>query len=258
MKNQQFSERRGKKYLVTFIAVTALNLMLGAFLIHKSSGQTNKYADQKPLIVEIIAQNDSPLRIMLTDVDNSAALLQKVNYAIQNISNKPVKGYVIWANGKSTGKITTNFFPTKLFQTEAVYTEELFLERENIKPNEGLSLSIDYVEFEDGSSWGEDVQGQSEHLIGARAGVEVAIKQFKDLINNRETAALTTILEKKLVDVEVALPKTFQSEKWQKGFTDGYKTIAGFLKNQRGQGYDELLKKLNEIENPQIERRQKQ
>ncbi len=258
MKNQQSNERKGKKYLLAFIAVTALNLPLGTFLIHKSFGQTNKYADQKPLTVEVATQNDSPLRIVLINIDNSALSAQKVNYTVQNIGNKSVKGYVIWANGKNTGKITTNFFPTKLFQPGTVYTEELFIEREGIKPDESLSLSIDYVEFEDSSSWGEDVQGQSEHLIGARAGVESAVKQFKDLINNRETAALTTILEKKLVDVEVTLPKTVQSEKWKKGFTDGYKTIVGFLNSQRGQGHDQLLKKLNEIENLQTERRQKQ
>jgi hypothetical protein len=258
MKNHQTNKRKGKKYLVTFIAITALNLVLGAFLIHKSSGQTNKHADQKPLIVEVTAQNDNPLRIMLIDIDNSALSVQKVNYTIQNIANKPVKGYVVWAKGKNTGKITTNFFPTKSFQPGAFYTEELFLERENIKPDESLSLAIDYVEFEDGSSWGEDVQGQSEHLIGARAGVEVAVKELRNLINNRETVALTALLEKKLVDVDVSLPKSVQSEKWQKGFTDGYKTIVGFLKNQRGQGHNELLKKLNEIENLQTEGRQKQ
>ena len=258
MKNHQSNKRKGKKYLVTFIAITALNLVLGAFLIHKSSGQTNKHADQKPLIVEVIAQNDNPLRIMLIDIDNSALSVQKVNYTIQNIANKPVRGYVIWAKGKNTGKITTNFFPTKSFQPGTVYTEELSVEREGIKPDESLSLSIDYIEFEDGSSWGEDIQGQSEHLIGARAGVEVAVKELRSLINNRETAALTALLEKNLVDVDVSLPKTAQSEKWRTGFTDAYKAIVGFLNNQRGQGHNELLKKLDEIESLQTKGRQKQ
>ena len=258
MKNHQSNKRNGKKYLVTFIAVTALNLVLGAFLIHKSSGQTNKHADQKLLIVEVTAQNDSPLRIMLIDIDNSALSAQKVNYTIQNIANKPVKGYVVWAKGKHTGKISTNFFPTKSFQPGAFYPEELFLERENIKPDESLSLSIDYVEFEDGSSWGEDAQGQSEHLIGARAGAEVAVKELRSLINNRETAALTALLEKNLVDIDVSLPKTVQSEKWQRGFTNAYKAIVGVLHNQRGQGHNELLKKLDEIESLQTKGRQKQ
>jgi hypothetical protein len=84
MKNHQANERKGKKYLVTFIAITALNLILGAFLIHKSSGQTNKHADQKPLMVEVTAQNDNPLRIMLIDIDNSALSTQKVNYTMFN------------------------------------------------------------------------------------------------------------------------------------------------------------------------------
>jgi len=168
-----------------------------------------------------------------------------------------VKGYVVWANGKNTGKITTSFFPTKSFQPGAVYTEELLIERKGIKLDENLSLSVDYIEFEDGSSWGEDVQGQSEHLIGARAGVEVSVKEFKDLINNHGTVALTSILEKKLVDVEVSIPKTLQSERWKKGYTDGYKTIIVFLKNHQGQGHNELLKKLNEIEKLQNKGRQK-
>jgi len=259
MKDQQSSERKDKKYLFAFVAVTALNLMLGAFLIHKSFGQTSKYADQKPLTVEVTAQNDSPLRITFTNIDNSASSFQSIDYAVQNVSSKPIIGYVIWAKGKNTGKIATNFFPTKSFQANVIYTEDLFVERENVKTDEVLSILVDYVEFEDGSSWGNNAQGQSEHITGGRAGVKAAAEQLYDLISNKKMEDLTAILNTELVDIEVPFLENAPNDKWRNGFRSGYKSTISFLKNQRGKNEKELLEKLNEVKkNIQIKGGQKQ
>lgn len=258
---KQFNIQKGKKYLVAFIFVMFLNLCLGAFLLHRTLAQTVKddYQDQPPLVAETSVKKNSPLLITIINVDNSPLSYQTVNYTVQNISGKPVSGYVILSSGKNTGKIVTNFFPVKSFQVDSINQDELNLERSNIQPSEILSLSIDYIEFENGSSWGIDSQGQSEHIAGGRAGVESATEQLKRLIDKRETAGLNALLETNLVDIDVPLPNSVQSEKWRKGFEQGYKGVIYFLKGQNASGIEKISEKLNEIKKKnQIETRQKQ
>jgi len=258
---KQLNIQKGKKYLVAFIFVMLLNLGLGAFLLHRTLAQTSKsdYRNQPPLVAEASSQKNSPLLITIINVDNSPSSYQTVNYTVQNISGQPIRGYVILGSGKDTGKIVTNFFPVKSFQVDSINQDELNLERSNIQPSDILSLSIDYVEFEDGSSWGIDSQGQSEHIAGGRAGVESATEQLKSLVDKRETASLNALLERDLVDIDVPLPNSVQSEKWRKGFEKGYKGVVYFLKGQSESGIEKISEKLDEIKRKnQTERRQKQ
>src|SRR4028118_1109698 len=97
MRNQETKTRKGQAYLLAFIGVTALNVALAVFLLQITSGQTNenRFKDQPPVKVELTTQSDSPLRITVINVDNSETSSQTVNFTIQNISNKLIKGYVI-------------------------------------------------------------------------------------------------------------------------------------------------------------------
>lgn len=250
-----------KNYLVAFVFVMLLNTFLSVFLLHKVFAQKidSIIENQPPVAAKVLEQKDSPLLLTIINVDNSAVSFQTINFAVQNTSNQSIKGYVIFGNGKNTGKIMTSFFPAKSFQVGSTSRDELNLERINIQPSEILSLSIDYVEFEDGTFWGEDIQGQSEQIAGGRAGVEFAIEQFKNLSDKREIATLTALLDKKLVDIDVPLPNSIQSERWSKGFQEGYKGIVFSLKGQKEKGVEKISEKLDEIrKNNQIERRQKQ
>lgn len=257
MKNPKSNELKSRRYFLAFLCVTALNVVLGGFLL-KSFGQSSgkDTQNQKPLKVEVAAQENSPLRLTLINVDNSPSWYQAVNYAVQNASGKPVQGYVIVASGKHTGQIVTSFFPIRSFRIGDSHADEMAIERVNIRPDEILSLSIDYVEFDDESSWGANTQGQSEHMAGGRAGVRAAAEYFIDLIKKHQFAAVTPFLEKELVDIYVPFPDTNQSEKWRQGFDSGYKSVVSVLQSSRERGYEELLKKLDEIRRGQIDRAQ--
>jgi hypothetical protein len=260
--NNKLRVLKGGKYLLLFVFVMVLNVCLTGFLIKNVLAQSsNEKLKNQPITVEVVNQDGSPLQITIINVDNSNPDYQLVNYIVQNISNKSVRGYVIDGGNKNTGKIITNFFPVKLFQSTAVFTEELFVERENVKSDKNLFLSIDYVEFEDGDSWGKDRQGQSESIAGGRAGAETAIERLTNLVEKGEAATLRAMLKKDLAEVEVSLPESFKSksEKWKNGFRSGYKSIVSFLKKQQDRSDEELLMKLGEIrKNLQVERKEKQ
>lgn len=260
MKKLKFNN---KSYLVAFVFVMVLNVCLATFLMRNVLAQTseNKFKDQPPIVVEVAEQKDNPLLSTVINVDNSAESYQKVNISFQNITSKSIRGYVISVSNKNTGKMIISFLPTKSFQPNDIYMQEIVVERENLKLDKNLSLVIDYVKFDDGSFWGENAQGQSEHIAGGIAGARVAAEKLKNLIEKNDEKNIKLLLEKPLLALEVSLPDDFKnkSEKWQNGFRGGYKSIIGFMKSQKDKGGEELLEKLNNIiTNSEIERGQNQ
>lgn len=252
MENHSSIKENRKKYTIAITITVLLNIGLAVFLLQHTFAQKfeSKYLNQTPLLAKVLPQNDSPINITIINVDNSPISNQTINFSLQNISKLPIIAYtIIVSNQDAKGKIITDFLPVKSFEVNSAHQDQLDIERENIKPSGTISFSIDYVEFEDGSSWGEDTQGQSEHIYGGHTGVESAIKELRELASKSQTNKLHTLLEKDLADINPALPNETQNEKWKKGFIDGYKGIISFVKNQRTKGNTDILEKLNEIEN---------
>lgn len=239
------------------------NIGLTIFLIHNIVAQTSdeNFKDQPPIVVEVEKQNDSPLFVTAINVDNSNSQYQLINFSVQNISGKPIKGFVVWGKSKNTGKIVTNLFPDKAFQANAIFTGEIAIERENIQPEQKLLIVVDYVQFTSGKVWGEDLQQHSEFIAGGIDGEDFAIEQIKKMIESNGLVSLTPILEKPLADVEISLPdesKT-EGERWQKGFKNGYKGVISSLKSLDKRESKNILEKLNELKkNLQNKGRQEQ
>lgn len=236
-------------YFFAIGIIMVLNVSLAFFLFRTVFTQTTeKPKNQKSLVVEVGKQEESPLLISIQNVDNSNNDFQIVNFTIQNIGNTAIRGYVIYGEPHG-GKTITNFFPVTPFQPGVVYTQEIVLERENIKPDKNLDIYTDYVVFTDGRSWGVDRKQKAEHFVGAFAGVEAAVDHLKDLISKHQSKQLDDLRGKRLLDLEVPVPKLKENkdEKWENGFRDGYKSVISFIKSQAETGDEELLFKLNEI-----------
>src|SRR5687767_4831210 len=81
-------------------------------------GQSDEtsYAGQKPIEVQVTRQDDSPLSIAVTSVDNSDASTQTVNLLVHNVTAKPVRGYVMAISGVSSGSRGTGSLTKVLFE----------------------------------------------------------------------------------------------------------------------------------------------
>ncbi|HLL99564.1 MAG TPA: hypothetical protein VK400_00790 [Pyrinomonadaceae bacterium] len=249
MKRFKLSKRA---YLSAFIFVMFLNAFLAVFLLRNVFAQISddKTKNQPPVIAEIVNQNNSPLRITITNVDNSNKDYQEINYSVQNVSNKDVRAYVVLHHSKSNGDRGTTIrrFGTKLFHPNEFDNVRLSEERNLIKPDDALFLSIDYVEFDDGSSWGNDTARQSEYIAGSRAGWKEAVKQSK-LIYNQKGTTLTEFLGQDSAEIISPPVDTSQTSKWQEGFRSGYRAaIATLQKAYKNQGVKAVQIKLNEME----------
>ena len=229
-----------KKYRFSFFVVSVINVGLAVFLLNASFGQiSGKNAmNQRPLKVEVTLQSDSPLSIMLINVDDSTLSSQTVNFAVQNIGSKSIRAYTILGKTKASGK----------FKTGEIEQNGLSFESEIIKENEVLFLSVDYVEFEDGSFWGEDSQGHSKLIAGERAGRLAAINRLKKLVKNNDFATLTDLLGQKIAEISVSVPTSSQPGEWQRGYQRGYKAVISILQRSKEQEIDFLSTKLDEME----------
>lgn len=242
-----------RKYLFLFIFIMALNVSLTVVLINVSFGQSQKadFSSQPPIKVKIAEQKDCPLQITLVNVDNFALTHQTVNFNIQNIANKNVRAITILGDSENSGKIVTTSFATKLFQINEMISSDIPIEREMIKENNLLILSIDYVEFEDGSFWGKDSQRKSKEIAGEREGRRAAVRHLKDLIKNQNADGgngIKTFLKQDIKEISVDVPDTNQPDEWKRGFRGGYKTVISILQRIREQEIENLTKKLDEME----------
>lgn len=249
----KFNQLKSKKYFLLFILVMLINTLLTVSLLRVSFSQTKKddFSSQRAVKAAVMEQKDSPLRITIVNVDNSPLSYQVIISSLQNVSNKPIRAYTLLGDGsKSSGKVITSSFTTELLQAGQSVINSFDLERQSIKEGETVLLSIDYVEFEDGSSWGNDNQRKSKALAGEREGRKVAIKQLKDLLKNQNLSSASDItnLLKDLEEITVYVPDVNQSDEWKRGFRLGYKSVVSILQGIEGKKIEKLTQKLDEME----------
>jgi hypothetical protein len=252
MKNER-SDVKNYSYLPLLSFVTTLSLLLTAFLVTDSFGQTseNTYRNQASLEVEVTEQTDSPLLIVLSNVDNSAESYQIINFTIQNVSSKNIRAYVTLNSFEKSGGasgISTSIFD-KPFEPRNITQDSHTEARANIHSTDKLYLTLDYVEFDDGSSWGKDSEKQSEYIAGTFEGQRNAVIQIKDLLIAQNKNALSDFLKQQPDAVKPPVDESKGTEKWRRGFSSGYKSILFRLKiAYEKNGVEAVAQKLEDME----------
>lgn len=201
----------------------------------------------EPLVVEIKEQTGSPVIITAVSIDISTASYQTVNFVIQNISDKNIKATVLLHGDKAegaTGSATSIYLS---FTVGQMMREMVREEGVNTESSSKMFLSIDYVEFEDGSFWGDDSKKMSEHLSGFKEGQKNAAGQIKDLLNDQK--ALSNFLGQETTEIKPPDASVQESDKWRRGYSTGYKSTFRALQSAyEKQGIEALSAKLKEIE----------
>lgn len=248
MKNKLRS-LESSKYFLLFVFVMGLNVLLAVFLLHTAFGQTSDTSNQKPLAVEIAAQANSPAAITAIYVDNSAESYQTVNYSVQNVGSKKIKAYVLLHTNKSgAGGTSTNFFQS--FIPGQIIQNSFIEERTNIKSNDKIFLSFDFIVFQDGNSWGIDSQKQSEYIFGHIDGQKEAVKYVRQVLTDTNDDAVSGLLQQQLADINPpAAGDSKKTDERQRGFVAGYRFIIGRLQfAYEKQGMEAVRLKLEEVE----------
>jgi hypothetical protein len=212
--------------LLFMIATASVALTLPQFAASTpmKQGQQPKDGGTAPHVAARL-QPESPLRITVLSVEADEPLKPSIKLLLTNIGEQSIQAYTIrhdeaTAGTKSSGVIVTNAAsPESMFQPGQMKTEVI----NNIgysQPLKKLVVAIDYVEFQDGTSWGEDTYKSKQRLAGNRAGAQAALDRLNSLAKKRGSRAVV----EELNNFEV-LPPSDQTEEWVQGYETGVKAI---------------------------------
>lgn len=90
------------------------------------------------------------------------------------------------------------------------------------EPLESISLSVDFVEFGDGSTWGIDSRNSRDMLAGQREGAKAERKRLRELLKSKGPAAVLDAAGEDVTDgTRDAGANTNRSEEWLRGYRNG-------------------------------------
>jgi hypothetical protein len=196
-------------------------------------------SDQTPApAIAVRSQPETPLFISSVNVVSSGPGSVEFTYSVTNASAKPVRAYAIKLEDEEGG-----------VQVSSVTLYSLELTRSAMQPNESevipdgcdfrsgkvrrVVLSVDYVEFEDGTKWGADSTKSSERLAGQRAAAHAVSKRLLQILSSGNPADVVSAIEAGVVNVE---PPPGRSEEWTEGFRVGRNSVTGQLKRAQTKG----------------------
>jgi hypothetical protein len=109
-------------------------------------------------------------------------------------------------------------------------------------PLNNIEISLDFVQFADGSFWGTDTNEFAEKLRGFRAGALAVKDKFAKIQNETDGKGLIDLL--KLDTLEIEVPRDHSSA-WMDGFRDGVRSRFEKLKKAYEQnGLPEVKRQL--------------
>jgi hypothetical protein len=100
-------------------------------------------------------------------------------------------------------------------------------------PVNTVTLSVDFVEFVDGQTWGKDTYNSADRLAGQRAGGRAAYEHFRRLLAQKGFPALS---EAVAAQGEELAPPQQHSPEWQDGFRMGVGLVRVRLNRAKQEG----------------------
>jgi len=162
----------------------------------------------------------------------------EIAFSLTNVSSKPITAYLISENIQA-GSATDN---TSLLVNLDLSNREL---RPNSSANEfstyrtlsdkqhRVTLSIQYVEFVDGTSWELDTAKTAERTAGQRAGAYTLSKRLTKVLKPSSPEDTTTAIDAVAAKIT---PSGDRSVEWREGFRLGCKSVVDRLKRAQGKG----------------------
>ncbi len=227
-----------KKLILKYLALTLL--LLGLFLFSKDSTRVLLASAQavqgrnQPPTTFIAAQDDAPLRIVSTSVESTEPKNFKLQAMVQNQSNKEIRAYAITsetASAKTQNGYTqfTNLTRrSNIWQPTETRTIEVSDTQDELIVN--VRITVDFVEFSDGTTWGLDVNNSRDILAGQREGARVERQRIRQLLKSKGRAEVSAYIRTAdYNEVETSIAPN-RSQKWLEGFRSGSGSIRGRLK----------------------------
>lgn len=232
-----------QRLLLRFLALGVLILCLSLL---SSSGTSRPLASTEELRPQLI-QTQAPTVTVLTQTDaplliSSPRLLSwggqdgEFAFELLNVSGKPIRAYAIKqeitsGRAQSSSILFSNLDLTNSPSLESNQSLTNFDTCQAISEKQNdITLSVDYVEFADGTKWGANSAKSADIAAGQRAAAYLISNRLLKILNTGTPSDVISALETGAANID---PPAGRSEAWKEGFRSGSNSIAAQLKNAK-------------------------
>ena len=234
------------------------SVALNAQLPQENQTSSNKSRERSPLRVLKKKQPGAPLSITAVVVDDSPdGLMPTVYFTVTNNSGKRIITYAVKNEAKlSRGTISTAITmitnPDRKHALRSGKGGQMeFSDLHYGEPPESMILSIDFVEFLDGTRWGPDTTKTGERLDGVRAGAQAQRDALMKVLMADGPEGVIRSLDSITAEADQSIPR---SQEWLDGFRGGVGSVRGRVRN-KGRDFSEIEKELRYVVDLPKERR---
>ncbi len=208
---------------------------------------TRKATDrQQSVRVIITPQDGTPLRIISTSVASSTPKNFRLLAQIQNQSLKAIRAYAINSQFATTKQQNGSSEFMNLTQRSSIWqpTEIKTVEFGDSQQDQitGVRLTVDFVEFVDGTEWGPDSQNSRDLLAGQRHGARLERQRLRELMETKGQDALARDIQMNDEDKRATAVADSHSVQWQEGFRHGVVSVRRRLRQVIASGNEERIK----------------
>ncbi len=163
--------------------VLALVVVFGSVCTYYA--QKNKLnSELAPIEIVIRTPQDSCSKGDLSCMNNGDPFItEPVRYDLRNISKKSIRAYVIEFDRHRDKLVEIVSYRTGLPKSGETLYRGYTADRK-----ESVSITFDYIEFDDGSTWGPDELGKSKEIVAYFSGFDCAVQRLKQLVKGTEAA----------------------------------------------------------------------
>lgn len=220
---------------------------------------TNQAPPNKLVLVRV-RQPGAPLIVVrVVSSDSGDPLMPTIRCTIKNTSTKAIMNFAVKheavfqrRTGTVSGSVTYNNTEEQNAMPPGDIREmEIYGVHYGEMP-QSVSVSVDFVEFTDGSRWGPDTLKNGEAIDGARAGMKAEAAALMAVLATKGVAGVMQVLESIQPEPDDSLPR---SPEWLNGFRGG----VGWIRwRVRGKSPVEIEKELERLATPKEKRSQRQ
>lgn len=163
----------------------------------------------------------------------------EVYFTVTNVGSRPVRAYAVRvARGVEPHEGGGCFFnnierAAKILQTNQSIGQSTWRPVPASDAETPVELTLDFVEFADGTVWGTDGCQAAERLGGLRAGARAAKSHFKKKLDEKGVDALVN----KLYSDDPALaPPEGRSDAWKAGFRGAINSVRERIRQANLEG----------------------
>jgi hypothetical protein len=237
---------KANNVIVILIGTLCLTILVAVARPQNNQSPHNSVTEKKPLLI-IKDQPDSPLTITSVIVDNFPdPRMPTIDFNVMNNSGKRIMVYAIkheaalGSRGAMSGWIAINSPDNKRALRPGKAPQVEISRIQYPQPPESFTLSVDFVEFVDGTRWGEDTFKNGDRIDGVRAGANAQREALMKILKAGGPEEVIRLLD----SIE---PKPDQSTARSAEWRDGFRHGVGWMRERvrlKGPDRSEIEKEL--------------